>query len=122
MIAFAYGAALGARVGWILGLGLSVCAVLAVLTLSPVVAVTPTHLHVGRASLPRTSIADCTTLQRDEAAVVRGTGADARSYVMLRSLHAQAAVLVSLDDPTDPHPSWLVTTRNPEALTEALSS
>jgi hypothetical protein len=122
MIAGAYGAALGANIGWILGLGLACAGVIAVMTLSPVIVVTPSHLRVGPATLPRSVISACVPLDRAAAALARGTQADARTYVMLRSLHAPTAVRVELNDPQDPHPSWLVTTANPEALAKALSS
>ena len=122
MISGAYGAALGATVGWALAVGLGASTIAAVITLSPVVRVTATALHVGKAVLPRSAIAGCIPLDSAEAKLARGTGADARSYVALKSLHSSTAVLIELIDPTDPHPSWLVTTAHPEALVNALSS
>jgi hypothetical protein len=122
MIAGAYGAALGARTGWILGIGLAAAAVLGTLWLSPVIRVTADALQAGPAVLPRTAVGSIEVLDREAAARARGPEADARTYVLLRSLHAGTAVRVQLTDPTDPHPNWLLTTARPDELAEALSS
>ena len=122
MLAIAYGAALGALVGWALGIGLAVAAATATLLLAPVITVTETELHVGPARLPRAVIGMATPLNAEEARVARGPQADARRYVVLRTLHASTAVLVDVLDPQDPHPAWLVTTARPTALVQALSS
>lgn len=122
MIAGAYGAALGARTGWILGVGLATAAILGTLWLSPVIRVTADALQAGPAMLPRATITSVEVLDREAAARARGPEADARAYVLLRSLHAGTAVRVHLADPTDPHPNWLLTTARPAELAEALSS
>ena len=122
MIAGAYGAALGAVVGWALGLGLGVSALAATLLLSPVIRVTADELRAGPAVIPRRLIRAAAPLDAEETRRARGPEADARAYVLLRSLHAGTAVLIDLADPDDPHPSWLVTSARPEALAQALSS
>lgn len=122
MIAGAYGAALGARTGWLLGIGLAVAAVIGTLWLSPVIRVTADALQAGAAALPRAAVGSVEVLDRDAAASARGPQADARAFVLLRSLHAGTAVRVHLDDPADPHPIWLLTTARPDELARALSS
>lgn len=122
MIAVAYGAALGALVGWALGVGLAVAATVGTLALAPVIEVTDAELRVGPARLPRTAIAAVTPLDAEAARAARGPMADARMYVVLRTLHAATAVRVELQDAADPHPAWLITTARPEQLAHALSS
>ena len=46
--------------------------------------------------------------------------ADARAYLLLRP-YRKKAVKVSLSDPADPTPYWLVSTRRPDALAAALT-
>lgn len=122
MIAGAYGAALGAVVGWTLGIGLGLLALVATLTLSPRIIVTSDALRAGVASLPRSQIGQVTPLNAEETRQARGPRADARSFVLLRTLHAATAVRVELRDPEDPHPCWLLTTARPHELAQALSS
>ena len=45
--------------------------------------------------------------------------ADARAYLLLRP-YLRASVRVGIDDPADPTPYWLVSTRRPERLAAAL--
>lgn len=120
MVAVAYGAALSAPVGWLIlaaGVG-TVCWLL--WTTSPVIEVTESHLTAGRARLPRSSIAGAITLTGEQVRAERGPAADARRFILLRSWRASTGVLVTLDDETDPHPSWLLTSRHPDRLVRAL--
>lgn len=116
----AFGAALGAGVGWftfVLLLGLSV--VIIVWT-SPLIEVTDDAVLVGPATLPRAHVSSVVVLDADAAREARGAHADARQYLVLRSTSAATAVRIVVDDPEDPHPSWLVTTRRPEQFAAAL--
>jgi hypothetical protein len=45
---------------------------------------------------------------------------DPRDYVVLRAWSSRRGVAIDLEDPRDPHPRWIVTTRHPERLAEAL--
>lgn len=47
------------------------------------------------------------------------TGADHRAFLFLRS-YIRTSVEVAVDDPDDPHPYWLVSTRHPRQLAEAI--
>jgi hypothetical protein len=55
-----------------------------------------------------------------DAVAERGTRLDARAYLMLRGWIPGVA-RITLDDPTDPTPYWLVSTRDPEGLAAALA-
>lgn len=120
VFAVAVGAALGALVGWVCFAGATVIVSAFVITSSPVVVVDARGLTVGRARLPWAAIGDVDSLDRDEARMARGMTADARAYLVLRTLAAATAVRVNVTDPKDPHPHWLVSTRHPDRLRSAL--
>jgi hypothetical protein len=76
--------------------------------------------RAGRAHIPVGYLADPTALDRDDTRRVAGVDADARAYLVLRPYIA-TSVRVLVDDPADPTPYWLVSTRHPAALSAALS-
>jgi hypothetical protein len=84
------------------------------------VAVTDTDLLVGRARLPGEVIADVVPLDADGRRELLGPAADPLAFVMQRPW-LRGAVQVVLDDPTDPTPYWLVSTRSPDRLADALA-
>ena len=49
-----------------------------------------------------------------------GRDADARAYLLLRP-YLRRAVRIAIDDPADPTPYWLVSTRRPTRLAAALT-
>ena len=122
MLSIAYGAALGSTAGWLVALGTGVLAVALLLLTAPVIAVSPTGLQVQGAVLPLSSIAEFEVIDRDGIARLRGPGSDARLFVSLRPWSAPGGVLVLLDDPEDPHPAWLFTSRHPTRVTAALAA
>jgi hypothetical protein len=120
MVAVAYGTAISAPVGWLIlaaGVG-TVCWLL--WTISPVIEVTESHLVAGRARLPRSSIAGAIALTGEQVRAERGPAADARRFILLRPWRASTGVLVTLDDGADPHPAWLLTSKDPDRLARAL--
>lgn len=122
MIAIAYGAALGATAGWLVAAGTALLAVGLLWLTAPEVAVTPEGLRVDDALLPLASVAGWEEVDRDEIARLRGPGSDARLFVALRPWSASGGVLVRLDDPEDPHPAWLFSSRHPARVTAALAA
>ena len=77
-----------------------------------VIEVDDAELRVGRAVLERSWIAGCRALDAAATAVRGSTGADARAHLVLRP-YVATAVELTLDDPADPVPYWLVSTRRP---------
>ena len=122
MLAIAYGAALGATVGWIVAAGAALLVVALIVITAPEIRVTDHDLVVDGARLPVSVIAETTVVTGSEIAALRGPGADARTFVALRPWSAPGGVLVRLDDPQDPHPAWLFTSRHPARVTEALAA
>jgi hypothetical protein len=76
-------------------------------------------LHAGRAHIPVALLGDVDVLDEAAARQLAGPGADARAFLVLRP-YLHDAVRVGIEDPADPTPYWMVATRHPERLAEAL--
>lgn len=121
MISLAYGAPFGARVGWVVFVGGTILAVWALIATSPVIEVTATHLHAGPARIERSLIDSATPLDRDAFHRARGREADPRRFSVIRSWHSGSGAIVTINDPRDPHPAWILTTARPQELATALA-
>jgi hypothetical protein len=122
MVAVAYGAALGDRIGWIVAGGGGALVVLLLWVTAPRLRVTADALEVDAARLPRASISSATVVTAAEIRALRGPGSDARIFVALRPWSSPNGVLVRLEDADDPHPAWLFTSRHPARVTDALAA
>ncbi|MCG2800559.1 MAG: DUF3093 domain-containing protein [Cellulomonas sp.] len=107
------------------GLGLAIGAG-SLIVISLVVVATTARVQVdggtmraGRAQIPVRLLAAPRVLDGPGLATELGPALDARSYACLRSW-VRSAVRVDLDDPQDPTPYWIVSTRHPQALVAAL--
>jgi hypothetical protein len=83
------------------------------------IAVTGTEFRVDDARLPVAVIADVIALDAAGKREVLGVGAHPLAFVVQRPWIG-GAVQVMLNDPADPTPFWVVSTRHPVALAEAL--
>ncbi|MGA5305151.1 DUF3093 domain-containing protein [Nucisporomicrobium flavum] len=83
------------------------------------VAVTATEFQVDDARLPLAVIADVVALDADGKREVLGVGSHPLAFVVQRPW-IKGAVQVVLDDPADPTPFWVVSTRHPVELATAL--
>lgn len=88
---------------------------------SPTISVTDTELVAGRAHLPLALVGAVEGFSGDEARLERGQRLDARAYLLIRGW-VDPVVKVGVDDADDPAPYWLVSTRNPSALADALEA
>lgn len=122
MLAVAYGAALGVPAGAAVAVvgGALVCWL--VWMTSPTVVVDATGVAVASARLPYGSIAAVEALDAAAIAKLRGPGSDARLYVALRPWSSSTGVLIRLDDPEDPHPGWLFSSRHPARVAAAIAA
>lgn len=73
----------------------------------------------GRARLPLPNIGRATGYTGTDATAQRGPKLDARAWLLIRGW-ISPVVKVELDDADDPTPYWLVSTRHPADLVEAL--
>jgi Protein of unknown function (DUF3093) len=84
------------------------------------VAVTATEFQVDDARLPLAVIADVVALDAEGKREALGVGAHPLAFVVQRPW-IRGAVQVVLDDPADPTPFWVVSTRHPVDLATALA-
>ncbi|MFG1778266.1 DUF3093 domain-containing protein [Micromonospora sp. NPDC049051] len=77
------------------------------------------ELRVDDARLPVRFVADVVPLDAAGRREVLGVGADPLAFVVQRPW-IPGAVQVLLDDPADPTPFWVVSTRRPVELAEAV--
>lgn len=122
MVAVAYGAALGAGVGWLVAAGGLVLATALLLITAPTIEISDAALSVGGATLPLTSIGEVEAVTGARIRELRGPGSDGRLFVSLRPWSGADGVLVQLDDADDPHPAWLFTSRHPARVVDALAA
>jgi len=78
-------------------------------------------LHAGAARIPTTFLTDARVLDRGQMRTELGTGLDARAYLCTRGW-VRGAVRVTVTDPADPTPYWIVSSRHPDALAKALAT
>lgn len=85
------------------------------------VRVDATGLHAGEALLEWPYLGTVTVHSPAATRHRLGPGADHAAWLLIRG-YIPAGVEVAVDDPADPHPYWLVSSRNPEKLAAALAA
>lgn len=86
---------------------------------TPVVEVSDAVLRAGTARIPVDLLGRPSVLDRTGVRTALGPGSDARDFVLLRSW-LPGAVSAPVLDPADPTPRWLICSRHPDQLAEAL--
>lgn len=100
-------------------IGMYVLVALIFVALSPVVEVRDGKLRAGRAHISTDMIGEIEPLGSDALRDVIGPGADARNYLVVRGwIHR--GVKLEITDASDATPFWIITSRKPLALAEAL--
>lgn len=94
--------------------------VMTVLTASsPVITVENGILTAGRARIPVSEIGEVELLGSDTLRYAIGPGGDARAHLVIRGwIHT--GVRAEITDTADPAPYWIMTSRRPEALADAI--
>ena len=87
---------------------------------APVIEVAGGRFRAGRASVPLELTGDAVPAAGDAARVERGTGLDARAFLVIRGW-IRDVVRVPITDVADPAPYWLVSTRHPNELGAAIN-
>jgi Protein of unknown function (DUF3093) len=117
--------AVGAYLGPAWGVGTSVATLLVAAGIfgsaSIVISIDEKDIQVGRASIDHAYIAACRALNAEETRRRTGIEADARAHMVVRP-YIKTAVEITLADPEDPVPYWLVSTRRPQQLAAAMHS
>jgi Protein of unknown function (DUF3093) len=86
---------------------------------TPVVSVDDEWLRAGRARIRRALVTDPVALDAEEMRAARGRSLDARAYLCIRGW-LPSGVKITLCDPADPTPYWLISSRHPDELMSAL--
>ena len=86
---------------------------------SAVIEVTDGRLQAGRAQIPVRLVTAVQPLDAEAMMTARGPKLDARAYLCMRGWVPTGA-RATIEDPADPTPYWLLSTRHPEALAEAV--
>ncbi len=111
---------LAQTVGVVIGVLAGVGTAVALAATAPVVEVTHGSLRAGRAHVPARLLGELTALtDAEEMRAELGPRLDARAYVCLRAW-ARTGVKAVLEDPADPTPYWIVSTRRPAELVAAV--
>ena len=76
-------------------------------------------LHCGSQLLESPYLGEVRALSPEQTRERLGPGADPRAFLLTR-FYVPRAVEVTVEDPADPHPYWLVSTRRPEELADAI--
>ena len=83
--------------------------------------VTDREFRAGRARIEGRYLGAATALDPEATRRQAGVEADARAYLLMRP-YLKRAVRVDITDPADPTPYWLVSSRRPEELADALTA
>lgn len=78
-------------------------------------------LVAGKAEVGLEHVGDVVALDGEQTRLVAGREADARAFLLLRP-YLRRSVKVSITDPADPTPYWLVSCRHPEKVAAALTA
>jgi hypothetical protein len=84
------------------------------------VRVDATGLHAGDAVVEWPHVGEVRVLDRTATRDRLGAGADHAAWLLVRGF-VPGSVEVAIDDPADPHPYWLVSTRNADGLAQAIA-
>jgi hypothetical protein len=108
-------------VGVIVAIGMYAAAVVLLNLFASVIEVTDTEFRAGRARLPRSVVGEVAGYTGPSATTQRGPALDARAWVLFRG-YVRDVVKVEVVDDQDPTPYWLVSSRHPDRIAEALRS
>ncbi|TQL47924.1 DUF3093 family protein [Homoserinimonas aerilata] len=107
-------------VGVIVAIALYLGSALLLIVTSPVIEVTRESLKAGRASLPIGMVGDATAYEGEDATKQRGPVLDTRAWLVIRGW-IPPVVRIEVADSADPTPYWLVSSRRPDALVQAVA-
>ena len=106
--------------GIVTGIVLYVALVGSLTMTAPVIEVNGGRLRAGRAGIALDDIGEATPADEEQARIERGTGLDARAYLVIRGW-IKPVVRVPVVDRADPTPYWLISTRRPKELAAAIN-
>jgi len=106
-------------VGLVVGGVITVVVVAAMIALSPVIEVRDGWLHAGRAKIELRFLGEPEALTDEAARAARGPELDPRSWMLVRP-GIDGIVRIPLEDPRDPAPMWVLSSRTPDRLSAVI--
>jgi len=106
--------------GIVTGIVLYLAAVGSLTLTAPVIEVRDRMLRAGRAEISLDHTGEAVAAFDADARVERGTGLDARAFLVIRGW-VQPVVRVPITDPDDPAPYWLLSSRRPKELAAVIN-
>ena len=103
------------------GIGVYLLMAVTLLMLSPTVRVESGRLTAGRAQIPVDQLGEVELLGADALREAIGPSLDARSFLVVRGWIHRGVRIANID-PADPAPYWIITTRRPQALADAITA
>lgn len=119
MLAWALAFALGPVWGVFTFSGCVLLMILVVVATVSTITVSTSGVHVDRAFLPRASMSGVRSLDGTEMRMALRSSPGA-TFLAVRPWACREGVLVALDDASDPHAYWLVSSRHREAFAKAI--
>jgi hypothetical protein len=120
-LGIAYGRAYGMDLGLIVGIAATILVTIGLIVNTPLIQVDELNFRVGRARLPLQYVGKIQKLDEEQSRRARSTDANSNAHFQLRG-GIKNTVIVEVTDPQDPHPYWQVSSRNPDALINALNA
>ena len=118
-LAVAYGAAISSLIGWALAFVLSAVAVTFWYSMRSHIVVNDLQVKVGRMRLELEYIAKVEAFESNE--FLTRSRSSARAYDMFSLLGgSRGGIVISLNDDTDPIKAWVVSSRKPHDLANAI--
>jgi hypothetical protein len=93
--------------------------VIVMIVKAPSIELTETTLRVGKAQISRAELGAASAFSGVHAVEQRGTKLDGRAWLMFTGW-VDPVVRIEINDPLDPVPYWLISTRHPEKFVAAL--
>jgi hypothetical protein len=107
------------RIGIAVGLILVISIWAALFFLAPVIQVGSSHLTVARAKIPRNLLGNIEEIAKDQIFSERGPKLDPAAHKVFQGT-VKTAIKITVNDPNDPTPYWIISTRKPAQLAEVL--
>lgn len=110
-----------ALLGSIFGIVASLAIAAVMVMKSPKITISVSEIRVGRANIARKLLGNASVVQKKDQFSAKGPELDARSYLSLQP-SVSGLIRLEINDPEDPTPYWLFSTRKPELVAELLGA
>ena len=109
------------RIGIAVGLVLVLSIWSTLYFLAPVIQVGSSFLEVGRAKIPRNLLGNIEEIRKDKIFSERGPNLNPGAYKVFQGT-VKTALKIAVNDPNDPTPYWIISTRKPAQLATLLKA